>query len=125
MRLLLDTQIDLWCLSDSPRLGSALRREIQASEAVYISAASIWEAGIKLSIGRLQADPAALVAGIEASGFEEQPVRGAHASLVARLPPIHKHPFDRLLVAQAIEGPLVLITSDGLLGHDSELVQVV
>ena len=125
MRLLLDTQIYLWSLSDSPRLSAPVRREIEASEVVYISAASIWEACIKVSVGKLRVEASALVSGIEESGYEELPVRAAHAALVASLPPIHKDPFDRILVAQAIEEPLVLITSDSMLGKYSDLVRVV
>jgi PIN domain nuclease of toxin-antitoxin system len=125
MRLLLDTHVYLWCLADAPRLGAAARREIESAEAVFVSAASIWEACIKASAGKLDADPADLLAGIDQSGYEELPVRAAHAALVARLPPIHKDPFDRLLVAQAIEEPLVLITSDPLLSKYSDLVRIV
>lgn len=125
MRLLLDTHLYLWCLLDSPRLSDAVRRDIESSEAVFVSAASIWEAYIKSTNGKLRADPAQLVAGIEASGFEELPVRAAHAARVARLPALHKDPFDRLLVAQAMEEPLVLLTGDSMLGKYSDLVRVV
>ncbi|MCL6595149.1 MAG: type II toxin-antitoxin system VapC family toxin [Firmicutes bacterium] len=125
MRLLLDTQVCLGCLADAPRWDPTVRRDIEAADAVFVSAASIWEASIKAAIGRLQADPAELVAGIERSGYEELPVRAVHAALVARLPPIHKDPFDRLLVAQAVEEPLILVTGDRLLGRYSDLVRVV
>ncbi len=125
MRLLLDTQVYLWCLSDSPRLGEEIRRSIESAEAVFVSAASIWEACIKASMGKLQADPADLVAGIEASGFEELPVRAVHAARVAGLPQIHRDPFDRLLVAQAMEEPMTLITSDHVLSQYSDLVRLV
>lgn len=125
MRLLLDTQVYLWCLSDSRRLSGAARREIESAEAVFVSAASIWEACIKAAIGKLRADPAELLAGIEDSGFEELPVRAAHAARVATLPSFHKDPFDRLLVAQAISEPLAMITSDPLLSQYSDVVRVV
>lgn len=125
MRLLLDTQVYLWSLADSPRLDPTVRRDIESAEAVFVSAASVWEASIKVAIGKLQADPTELMTGIERSGYEELPVRAAHAALVGRLPPIHKDPFDRLLVAQAIEEPLVLVTGDRLLSRYSDLVRVI
>lgn len=109
MRLLLDTQVFLWCLADSPRWDPTVRRDIEAADAVFVSAASIWEASIKAAIGKLQADPAELVAGLERSGYEELPVRAVHAALVA----------------QAVEEPLILLTGDRLLGRYSDLVRVV
>jgi len=124
MRLLLDTQVYLWSLVDSPRLSAAARREIGDAEAVFVSAASVWEMSIKVALGKLDADPTVLVAGIAESGYRELTVRVPHAARVATLPPIHRDPFDRLLVAQAIEEPLVLVTADALLGRYSDLVQV-
>jgi PIN domain nuclease of toxin-antitoxin system len=125
MRLLLDTHIFLWAVAGSPLLKAAARRAIQSADQVYVSAASIWEVAIKARLGKIKADPEALVAAIEASGFVELPVRAAHAAGVARLPPHHQDPFDRLLVAQAIAEPLKLLTADAALARYSNIVMLV
>ena len=125
MRLLLDTQVFLWFLEDSRKLGKLPRRLIAEADEVMISAASIWEAAIKAGIGKLDVAAEALVAGITASGFAELPIRASHAALIQTLPHHHRDPFDRLLVAQAITEPLQLITADAMLKQYSELVTVV
>jgi PIN domain nuclease of toxin-antitoxin system len=125
MRLLLDTHLYLWAVAGSPRLKPAARRLIESAERVYVSAASIWEIAIKAGIGKIEADPQALVAAIGASGFFELPVRADHAAAVARLALHHGDPFDCLLVAQAITEPLRLLTADAALLPYSDLVQLV
>ena len=125
MRLLLDTQIFLWYLADSSRLSRKARTDIARADEVFISAASIWEAAIKTGIGKLRVSLDQLVAGIGASGFAELPVSASHASRVAALPPHHRDPFDRLLVAQAILEPLHLMTADAAMKPYSELVMLV
>ncbi|HEX6136708.1 MAG TPA: type II toxin-antitoxin system VapC family toxin [Casimicrobiaceae bacterium] len=122
MRLLLDTRIFLWYLADSRRLAARTRGEIARAERVFVSAASIWEATIKIGIGKLVAAPDDLVAAIAASGFVELPVTAAHAARVAALPDHHRDPFDRLLIAQATHEPLHLLTADAALRRYSELV---
>jgi PIN domain nuclease of toxin-antitoxin system len=92
---------------------------------VFVSAASIWEAAVKVAIGKLDAVPDDLVAGIGASGFAELPVSARHAARVVTLPRHHRDPFDRLLVAQAIHEPLHLLTADAALQRYSELVVTV
>ncbi len=125
MRLLLDTHVFLWAVAGSASLTAKTRKTIEAAEAVFISAASIWEIAIKARLGKIDADPDALVAAIDESGFIELPVRAAHAAYVARLPSIHADPFDRLLVAQAIAEPLRLLTTDAKLKPYGEIVTVV
>lgn len=125
MRLLLDTHVFLWFLADSPKLTKKARARIRRADDVFISAASIWEATIKAGLGKLDADPADLVAGIEASGFVELPVRARHAARVAQLAREHRDPFDRLLLAQAIDEPLRFLTADDTLAGYSELVDVI
>ena len=125
MRLLLDTQIYLWFLADSARLSKAAKQEIQRADDVFVSAASIWEASIKAALGKLAADPAKLVEGILASGFTEMPILAAHGVLASALPPHHRDPFDRMLVAQAMAEPAHLLTADSALGQYSELVRVI
>jgi len=125
MRILLDTQVYLWYVADSPRLPHAAREQISTSTEVYVSAASIWEACIKIGVGKLDADPEDLLSGIEESGFEELPITAQHAAAVAALPLHHRDPFDRLLIAQAMAGPLKLLTSDLVLAKYTDLVEVV
>ena len=122
MKLLLDTQICLWFLTDSRRLSRAMRQTLNSAEAVFVSAASIWESAIKASIGKLDVNVEELVSEIEASGFEALPITAQHAARVATLPAHHRDPFDRLLVAQAMHETMRLLTSDATLARYSELV---
>jgi PIN domain nuclease of toxin-antitoxin system len=125
MRLLLDTHIFLWVVTDSRKLKAAARRSIAAADAVYVSAASIWEIAIKARLGKLDGDSKLLAETIEPSGFLELPVSAHHAARVALLPDHHQDPFDRVLIAQALSEPLVLLTADSLLTRYGELVQLV
>ena len=122
MRLLLDTHVFLWAVSGSRQLTPKIRAVIKGADEVFVSAASIWEIAVKVRLGKLEADPVAMVEAIEESGFKELPVRAAHAAHVANLPLHHTDPFDRLLVAQAVTEPLRLLTADGALAIYSELV---
>lgn len=113
MRLLLDTHVFLWALTDDARLPGDVRRVVEdPTSTVFVSAASIWEATIKIGLGRLDAEPAALAEAIVASGFLELPISSLHAAAVADLEPLHRDPFDRLLLAQASVEHLVLATVD-------------
>jgi PIN domain nuclease of toxin-antitoxin system len=125
VRLLLDTHVFLWAVADSRKLGAAARRLIEEADEVRVSAASIWEIAIKSRLGKLVGDAESLAAAIEDSGFAELPVTGRHAAAVARLPLHHADPFDRLLVAQALAEPLILLTADKTLTQYSELVRVI
>jgi PIN domain nuclease of toxin-antitoxin system len=125
MRLLLDTHIYIWAVADDPKLKASARMLIQDADEVYISSASIWEAAIKTGLGKLDADVTLLVDGIEASGYRELPVRALHAAMVQHLPNIHRDPFDRILIAQALREPLHFMTADKNLGAYSKLVIVV
>jgi len=122
MRVLLDTHIYLWWLEDSPELSNNARKMIEDAEKVFVSSASLWEAIIKIGIGKLQAVPAELVAGIRESGFEELPITSEHTLSVFNLANHHKDPFDRMLVAQAISEPLHFLTVDAILTSYSKLV---
>ena len=125
MRLLLDTQIFLWWLADSRRLGKATRDRIEAADEVFVSAASIVECEQKISAGLLDADAEELARGIAASGFTELPVRAYPAAAAAALKRIDGADFfDRLLVAQAISEPLRFLTANGSLTQYSELVEL-
>ena len=122
MRLLLDTHIYLWAVTDNPKLTIAARKIITEADEVFVSSASIWEASIKAGLGKLDVDVKLLVTEIAASGFKELPVRAVHAALVQDLPDIHRDPFDRILVAQALSEPLRLLTADGHLAAYTDLV---
>ena len=125
MRLLLDTHIYIWAVAGNRRLSASARRMIVDANDVFVSAASIWEAAIKTGLGKLDADPDLLASEIARSGFIELPVRAAHAAMVRKLPDIHRDPFDRLLIAQALVEPLRLLTSDESLAAYSDLVVLV
>ncbi len=122
-RILLDTHLLLWAVSEPKKLPPRARRWIDEAE-VFVSAASIWEVSIKTALGTLTADPAQLLAELEPAGFQLLPVTGEHAAAVALLPPLHNDPFDRMLVSQAKTEPLILLTNDSALGGYGEFVIV-
>ena len=118
MRLLLDTHLLLWAAASSERLPAEARELLEDQRnALYYSAASIWEIAIKSSLRRkdFRIDLPQLLATLPEMGLIELPVTAVHAVGVARLPPIHRDPFDRLLIAQSIAEPLTLLTNDVLL----------
>jgi PIN domain nuclease of toxin-antitoxin system len=125
MRLLLDTHVFIWVVTDDPSLNQKARTIIEEASAVYVSAASIWEIAIKSKLGKLDADPEDMARAIDSSGFTELPVSSLHAARVVKLPHNdgHKDPFDRLLVAQSMVEPLVLLTADPKLSSYGGLVQ--
>ena len=124
MRILLDTHVFLWWLADDPRLSLAARRRIHDATDVFISSASICEATIKARLGKLDVDAALLVTEIGSNGFRDLPITAAHAAAVAALPDLHRDPFDRILIAQAMTEPLRFLTADALLAICSDLVEV-
>lgn len=125
MKILLDTHVYLWWVADSRSLSKVARKKIAGADTVFVSAASIWEAIIKIGIGKLAADPGSLVRGIAGSGFEPLPVTPAHALALTRLRDHHRDPFDRILLAQAITEPLYFLTADRALSVYSDLVMTV
>ena len=124
MRILLDTHVYLWWLQDHPKLSQASRDRITSASEVYVSSASIWEATIKAGIGKLEVDIGQLVAEIDNSGFQELSISAKHVATVAQLPDIHRDPFDRILIAQALCEPLRFLTADAILSRYSELVEI-
>jgi PIN domain nuclease of toxin-antitoxin system len=125
MRLLLDTHIFLWAVADDKRLKKEARKKIQSAEQVYVSAASIWEVSIKAALGKIMADPFELIAAIGEAGFISLPVSVEHGARVATLDLHHADPFDRMLVAQAMQEPLHLLTADRQLADYTTLVLLV
>ena len=112
MKILLDTHVLLWCLAAPERLRPSVRTQIEDPDnTVYASAASAWEIEIKAALGKLQA-PADLADQLRLRRFIELPVHVRHVRALRTLPPLHRDPFDRLLVAQAIVDDLSLVTRD-------------
>jgi PIN domain nuclease of toxin-antitoxin system len=123
MRVLLDTHLLLWALGSPSKLPAAARKLIDDAN-VYVSAATIWEVSIKAALGKLSADPREVLAALEPAGFLELPVTGAHAARVVDLPAIHRDPFDRLLIAQALTEPMRLLTNDAALADYGDIVTI-
>ncbi|MCK6505253.1 type II toxin-antitoxin system VapC family toxin [Myxococcota bacterium] len=111
MRLLLDSHVFLWWKAADPRLSPAMVHAIALADEVYVSAATAWELGLKVSLGKLRL-PEPVEDGIVAAGFTELPVHFRHTRLATVLPPHHHDPFDRMLVAQALCEGLTLMTHD-------------
>jgi Uncharacterized protein conserved in bacteria len=127
MRLLIDTHIFLWLVSDSKKLKLRAKKLISEADAVYVSAASIWEIAIKVALKKLKADPDELAVAIGKAGMIELPVTAMHAAKSALLLqyPNHNDPFDRMLVAQALTEPLLLLTDDAQLAQYGDMVVMI
>lgn len=128
MRLLVDTHLLLWAAFAPERLPpeAASLLADEANTPVF-SAASVWEVAIKAGLGRpdFTVDAGALRRGLEDNGYEPLAITPAHACAVATLPPLHRDPFDRMLVAQALVEGLPLLTADTALGGYPGMVRVV
>jgi PIN domain nuclease of toxin-antitoxin system len=109
--LLLDSHVLLWWLSDAEDLSAEVKNRIDTELVVCFSAVSVWELSIKESAGKLKL-PDDFVEVLEGSGLIELPVRRVHGPVAGRLPAIHRDPFDRMLVAQALVEDLALVTRD-------------
>lgn len=115
MRLLLDTHTFLWWLGDDPKLGPHARAAIgDDRNAVFVSAASAWEIAVKRRSGKLDA-PGDVADWIAQSDFAPLSIDVAHAVAAAELPPHHRDPFDRMLVAQAQLEELTLVARDDVI----------
>ncbi len=119
MRLLLDTCTFLWIAADAPRLSRRARALFQAPEnEVFLSAGSVWEIAVKHALGRLPLpdDPSRFVPEMrEVHGIEALPIDEASVLHMLRLPALHRDPFDRVLVGQAIVHGLTILTPDPLI----------
>ncbi|MGH8700885.1 MAG: type II toxin-antitoxin system VapC family toxin [Burkholderiales bacterium] len=127
MRLLLDTHLLLWSMGVTRRLSRTARDLLlDPANTVLFSAASVWEIAIKSSLRRrdFKVELPGFVRALKRAGFSELPVRTVHAMRVAQLPDLHKDPFDRLLVAQALVEPAVLLTIDAQLRDYGPQVRV-
>lgn len=116
MKLLLDTHVFLWYISADPRLPAAYRDAIRdPANEVYLSVASVWEAVIKYALGKLPlpASPALyLPQQRRAHGIASLPIEEEVLAALAALPALHRDPFDRMLVSQALHHGLRLVTVD-------------
>ena len=118
MKLLLDTHLLLWAAGQPAKLSRKARTLIEKEEnALYFSAASLWEVTIKRTLNRpdFRADPRLLRRSLLDNGYTEMPISSEHAVFVGSLPPLHKDPFDRILIAQASVEGVTLLTADEML----------
>jgi len=128
MKLLLDTHVLLWAAGNSERLSVEAQALLNDPEnELFFSAASLWEIAIKHSLGRddFQVNPRLLRRGLLDNGYSELPIGSEHAVSIDNLPTIHKDPFDRMLVAQAIVEGITLLTADTLVGQYPVSVRMV
>lgn len=115
MRLLLDSHVALWWLSDPKKLLPEARLAIASIEnEVYLSSASLWEIHLKAGKGKLKV-PSTLIDALTEQEIDELKITWKHTERTRDLPLIHLDPFDRLLIAQALEESLTLVTRDGLI----------
>ena len=128
MRLLLDTQIALWALTGSGRLGALAQGLIEdPTHEIFISAASVWEIAIKHAPGRgdMPVSGARVAELFAQAGYRELPIAWRHAAMVDTLPKIHSDPFDRILIAQALTEPMRLLSRDTVLARYGVIVMPV
>lgn len=116
-RLLLDTHVLLWWLADDTSLGRKAKAAIMDDRnEVYISAATTWEISIKKALGKLGA-PDDIDTIVEEENFSKLPITLYHGQMAGMLPPHHRDPFDRMLIAQAQSEGLTIVTSDKMFSN--------
>ena len=120
MKLLLDTHLLLWAAGEPDKLSDEALRLIETpNNELFFSAASLWEVAIKSSLGRTDfaVDARVLRRGLLDNSYSELPVVSEHAVAIVGLPPIHKDPFDRILIAQAMIEGITLLTADAIVAQ--------
>ena len=128
MTLLLDTHLLLWAAGDPGRLSSKAQNLLGDPDTeLMFSTASIWEIVIKNALGRddFRVDPQQLRDGLIQNDYSELEIRSEHALAIGSLPPIHKDPFDRILIAQAQVENVTLLTTDDMVARYSGPIQAV
>ncbi|MFJ3323501.1 type II toxin-antitoxin system VapC family toxin [Streptomyces griseus] len=124
MRLLLDTHVILWWLADSDELSGQVKELLDTEPSVHLSAISAWEIAIKHSLGKLDG-PDDLAERVRDSQFTTLPITAGHGVRAGGLPPLHRDPFDRILVAQAqIEGMTILTRDKWIPQYDVTVMPV-
>jgi PIN domain nuclease of toxin-antitoxin system len=127
VRLLLDTHFAFWWQTGDPRVTEEVRNVVEAADEVFVSSVSLWELTIKAGLGKVRIDLSAFAEQVESMGFTWLPIENAH---ILKLPVLrtfddHRDPFDRLLVAQSMSEPLILLTVDGKLARYGSTVRVI
>ncbi len=119
MRILLDTHIALWAVTAHASLSLQAKKIILEADEVFVSVASTWEIAIKHAIGKgdMPVSAAQALQAFTDAGYAMLDINPQHTLKVETLPPIHKDPFDRMLVAQALCEPLILVTRDPLVAQ--------
>ena len=128
MRYLLDTHYAFWWQTGDPRLTDKVRERVESNnEETFVSRASFWELTFKAGTGKLRINLPVFERQVEAMGFTWLPIENSHILQLAELPtfPDHKDPFDRMLVAQSLSEPLILLTADTKLARYGTTVRVV
>ncbi|MBB5824943.1 type II toxin-antitoxin system VapC family toxin [Micromonospora carbonacea] len=124
MTLLLDTHVALWAITGDATLGVDFLDQLRHDPDILLSPVTLWEITIKQGAGKLVGPPD-LAERVREMGFRELPVTHAHAIAASRLPPHHRDPFDRMLVAQAITEGLTLATRDASIAlYDVDVLKV-
>jgi PIN domain nuclease of toxin-antitoxin system len=126
VKLLLDTQVAIWALTDTKRLSARAVALIgDETNDVFVSAVSVWEIAIKFALGkRIGAPPFSGAVALEAflaAGYRMLDITPQHAAAVEALPNLHADPFDRMLIAQALREPLRLLTADAALARYGDI----
>lgn len=120
MKLLLDTHVLLWAAGEPDKLPREAREMLSVPDnALFFSAASLWEVAIKNGLGRddFAVDARLLRRGLLDNGYSELPVASEHAVALDALPPIHRDPFDRMLICQAVVEGITLLTADDIVAR--------
>lgn len=128
MKLLLDTHLLLWAAGQPDKLSRDTLALIQdPTHELVFSAASLWEVAIKRGLGRhdFRVDPRLLRRGLLDNGYLELPITSEHTVMVDSLPPLHKDPFDRILVAQSLVEGILLVTADPIVAQYSGSIRKV
>ena len=128
MKLLLDTHLLLWAAGQPYKLSRDTLALIQdPTHELVFSAASLWEVAIKRGLGRqdFRVDPRLLRRGLLDNGYLELPITSEHTVMVDSLPPLHKDPFDRILVAQSLVEGILLVTADPIVAQYSGSIRKV
>jgi PIN domain nuclease of toxin-antitoxin system len=120
MKLLLDTHVLLWAAGQPERLPKGTRTLLDDPQnELLFSSANLWEIAIKRGLGRpdFRADVRLLRRGLLDNGYQELPITCEHAVMIEALPPLHKDPFDRILVAQTVVEGIILLTADPMVAQ--------